>query len=274
MKAIRRLLILISALFLISITYADIDFKYVYTIPEYMGAIINPDDLRPYIASDSVEVRIKACVRLGEIKNNSSFELLKEAFEKEPYQAGSEVPNAVRYYSLISIGKINVSQSENYLKEVARKHMKAKYDLNTSGDSIMVIYGALEGLFKINSKSSVAFIDSVFGNENFDWMVRYQAHIFLTKSILKSYEYKSASDTANFLITALSSNIGNDKMWTEAGEINVNFITSGSYKVVLYEYGETLHPYLTDYINGLSLDNPAKPVFERIRNDIISNLPK
>jgi len=265
---------LIILIVLLSIAHADIDDNYKYVVSDSIKTVSDSDGLRKFIYSDNTNERIQACIRLGEVADKSSLDLLIEAFDKEPYRSGNEVGKGVKYYSLVSIGKIGRQKAEGFLINIIQQYSKQEYSFWGSADTLNTIKGALEGLYELASNSAVAFFDSTFKNETYYWLIRETAHIYLVQSYLRSDAFRTASDSASYLINELYKVIGNDKMWTEDGKINVNFITSGSYGFLLFQYGKSIFPYLSDYISGLALDNPKRTVLERLKNNIKDNLPK
>jgi len=269
--------VIVTSIFLIVLTliaYPDIDPSYQYKVPQYMKAISTAEGLRDYIYSKDFSEKITATMRLGEIKSYKSMELLKEAFNKEAYRPGNEVGKGVKFYSLISIGKIDMPESEIFLKNVAKSYSKSNYDFWGSSDSIMTVQGAVEGLYVLGSSSAIAFLDSLFNDENYDRTIRLMAHIYCTKSYLRSGAFRTVSDSASYLINELYKVIGNDKMWTEDGKINVNYITSGSYSSIIYRNGAMVLPYLSKFISELNLDDPKRPRLEKLKENIENNLPR
>ena len=260
--------------------YADIDTSYKYVIPESVQVLTTASQLTAYINSESARDRIIAAIKLGDIKTAESFELLKQAIEREPCMPGIDIPKGVKYYALISIGKLGTPAAEDYLINFIKSYSKKEYlshftgkgYLNATQDTLLSILGALDGLEIISSPTAVSFFNSTFNNEYYYWPIRGFAFVRLLRATLKNDNFHTGADTANFLIDGYIKTIGVDDMWSEDAVINVNFITGDNFKFLLYQYKKTTLPYIIDKINSLTPDDPVRIDLEKMRNNIEANM--
>ena len=256
-----------------SFAYGSIDPDYEYKIPEYMKSISDAGGLRDYIYGDKYEDRVTACLRLGEIGGEPALRLLKEAFEKEPYQLGIEAAKGVKFHALASIGKIGRKEAEDYLNSIIDNYAKPTYKSQNHADSIMILMGAYEGLYEIGSKSAIATLEAVYNNKELFWLVRSIADLTVLKHRLRAEQIKTAADTANFLIDQLRPYDEYPKQLDENFKTRDENLKYYNVRFWLYQFRKITLPYLEEYLSELPYDNTKAVDLRKLRESMIANPP-
>ncbi|MCP4634414.1 MAG: hypothetical protein GY855_15915 [candidate division Zixibacteria bacterium] len=261
-----RILILLLVLlfaFQYNLVLAVVDLNYKYVIPDSMKTTEDFSKLRSYLSSKWDTERVGACLRLTEIGGEQASELLKEAFEKEPYKLGSEPTDGVNYYALLGIGKIGGLRAEEYLNSIIEKYVRPKYNRGNHADTITTINGALDGLFEIGSESSISTIDKVYKSKDIYWLVRSFAYKRLLMHQLRSEDINTSADTANFFVNELRNCEEYPKHNDDKSNVRAAYIEYYSIRYLIYIYKKITLPYLDEYISGLP-DNEIRT--EDLRN--------
>ncbi len=271
-----RFILVVFAIY-VTTAHADFDTKYQVAVPESIQSITLAEQLRVYIDSDNYVNRVAACIRLGEIKGQDAFELLKYAFDKEPFREGMELPDGVRYYALVNIGRCNASDAEALLVDIAlhySNNIDPSPDRHLSADSLSVVRGAFRGLSEIGNASVVAALDSVFNNRDLYWLIRSFAQLDILRHELKDYSIKTASDTTVFLIAKLDIPGAPFKQFNSDGTINTGFMIEQNILYLLYEYRKVTYQYISDFIIDLPAGDPKAALLEALIGDIENNPPQ
>ncbi len=274
--------ILCSVLFLIAIiglnpVIADYDDNQRIEIPDSVLVLTSPSDLENFIKSQSPIDRIVACKRLGQIKGESAYHLLVEAFNNEPGSAAIEGPRGVKYYALVNIARTEVPEAEEFLKRISSQ-MAGQIETIPQGfvsnDLIVALEGAFDGLLLLGTDSAVDYLEEVFNNERYYWLIRQLAYVNILRYDLRKGDYGTASDTTDFLLDIFTQAGSKIAMYDSSGNFNVNYILNGSSGYLLFEYRATALPYLSDYILHLAPNDPMLPRLRKLETDMINNPPR
>jgi hypothetical protein len=245
-------------------------------IPDSVKSIENAQSLQKYIDSKLESDRVAACIRLGEIGGRDSYELLLETFENEPVKGDMDSYMGVKYYSLASMGRTGIDEAQDYLIEMAWEysaHLQPLSPYSEVNDSLSVIEGALEGLYQFGSPTAIACLDSIFQSEEYYWLVRSRANLMLLKYELRNDSISTSSDTARFLINRLDKSGGPFGQFESDGSISRGFIVQNNIFSMVYDLKAITLPYLTDFVSGLSDDDPRIASLKRLMTDMENNPP-
>ncbi len=256
---------------------ADFDSHLKIEIPDSVSFLVSSSDLENFIRSENPIDRIVACQRLGQIKGESAYHLLVEAFNNEPGRPAIEAPRGVKYYALINIAKTEVPEVEDFLKKVST-HLAGQIEIIPQGfvpvDIITALEGAFDGLLDLGTDSAINYLKGIFNNERYYWMIRQLAHMNILRYELKKGDYATASDTTNFLLNLHTKAGSKIALYDSTGNFDVNYILNGSSGFLLFEYRRTTLPYLSDYILQLDADDPMLPLLKQMETDMINNPPR
>jgi hypothetical protein len=273
-----RILITVIAFTILSLPVeADFDPSVRPSIPDSLISISTVDKLLPYVHSGDETDRIAACMKLGEIGGLEAFQILVEIFEKEPFRPGIELPNGVRYYSLMAMGKIGVPEAESFLINIATEyssHIDFSPKIHISADSFTVIQGAFDGLLELGTGSAIKFLESVYENDNFFWQIRTMAYTNILKYELKDKKYAATSDTSNLLLSLLTESDSQASLFDKEGNIDENYITQASTRFLLYNYRSSTLPFISEYILELPAGDPILPILRKLESNMTNNIPK
>jgi hypothetical protein len=277
-KMLRKLCfaLLLIGILNINPVMADYDPRFKIEIPDSVKALDSPLDLKNFINSENPKDRIVACKRLGQIKGKSAYNLLVEAFNNEAGDPSIEAPRGVKYYAPLNIARTGVPQAEDFLKELSTKlagQIEAIPQGFVSTDIISALEGSFNGLLELGTGSSIDFLHEVFNNERYYWLIRQIAHMNISRYELKRSDYATASDTTDFLLDIFMKAGGEEAMYDSTGNIDVNFILRSSSKFLLYDYSNTILPYLSNYILQLKSDDPMLPMLRKMETNMINNPP-
>ena len=265
------------AIFGLNPVMADYDSHLKIEIPDSVSVMVSPSDLENLARSENPLDRIVACKRLGQIKGESAYRLLVEAFNNEPGRPVIEAPRGVKYFALVNIAKTGVPEAEKFLKKVST-HLAGQIEIIPQGfvpvDIITALEGAFDGLLDLGTDSAINYLKGIFNNERYYWMIRQLAHINILRYELKKGDYTTASDTTDFLLNLLTRAGSKIALYDSAGNFDVNYILNGSSGFLLFEYRRTTLPYLSDYFLQLDADDPMLPLLKQMETDMINNPTK
>jgi hypothetical protein len=207
---------------------ADLIDNQIELMPDYILKCTNNDSLIALLDRGNDLERVSACVRMGEIGSKIFYRPLLNAFENEKYRAGLDRPYGVKYYSLLSIEKIEKAQSEELLINISKRHLLniTRPDIDFIGDTMQVIYASFEALERIGSNSAQRYLDSISSCENIYWDIRAYANLSSMRINLADQKYATKSDTSQFLFTKLDSVGGPHRQFDSSGNINMSFIVA------------------------------------------------
>jgi hypothetical protein len=266
--------LLITGIFNLNLVMADYDPRFKIEIPDSVMALNSASDLKSFISSKNPLDRIVACKRLGQIKGETAYNLLVEAFNNEPGDPSIEAPRGVKYYAPLNIARTGVPQAEDFLKELSARlagQIEAIPRGFVSTDIISALDGSFNGLLELGTDSSIDFLQGVFNNKGYYWLIRRLAYINILKYELKRNEYATASDTTDYLLDIITKAGGEEAMYDTTGNIDPNFILHSSSKFLLYKYSNTILPYLSNYILHLKPDDPMLPKLRKMETNMINN---
>ena len=243
-------------------------------IPAYIQAISNPEELRRLLDNPDLKDKLAAYVRLGEIGGEAELPLLKEVFDSEPYFLGIEAIPGVKYYSLISIGKIGGPAAEEFLRDVVvalAPNIKAGTNSFTRADSLITIVAALEGLGEITTPSVGAFLDSVFNYVDNNWVVRSTANLEALKiELKKNNTLGTAADTARFMLEKWQSVPWVERQFSTAG-VNPDYLIRDNLEALIYQYRGITLPYVAALEKEMSAENPKLGALKKLRERMEAN---
>jgi len=207
-------------------------------------------------------------MRLGEIGGEAELPLLMGVFNSEPYYSAIEVISHVKYYSLISMGKIGGATAEEFLRKVVNSlspNIRARTNSFTRADSLATIVGALEGLGKIGTPSVGAFLDSVFHNADNTWVVRSSANLEALKIELKNNRaLATAADTASFLLDKWRAVPWAEKQFSAAGVVP-DYLVRDHLEALIFEYRAFMLPHVRALESEMAMDNPKAAALAKLR---------
>jgi hypothetical protein len=269
--------IMIFALFIIgAVSKAQQIINYTPIIPLNIKAISNSKSLQPFIFSNNSDTSIGACLRFGEIGNQKDIPILIEIFNKRPYNTGIDTGPDLKYYILLSIGKIGGPTAEEYLKTTVRaiSNKINPYEHSfTRSDSLITVGAACNGLSEIGSRSARAFLDSVFHNNGYISVIRSKAQMAILNIDLKNREFRVADDTALFLIEKWKEVPWAEHEYISPGVVDSNFLIRRNIESLLFKYRSYTLPYIGDLINKSNIGAPKITVLHQLKKQMEQNPP-
>jgi hypothetical protein len=244
--------------------------------PRHIMESQNAESLISFLSSAKEIERDAACNRIGELGDKIFVESLMRAFENEKIRTGIDLPYGVKYYSLISIGKIGGSTAEVSIRKIVRNHLlySLRPDQNSTSDTILVLIGAFEALSEIKTNSARMFLDSLYEDENLYWLIRSMANLNSMRIKLAGVNYFTKADTAQFLIVHLDSLGGPLRQFDDEGCINDSFIVANNIESLIYEYRSWMIPFWDNYIDSLIQKDPRLSGLRKFKKIMESNPPQ
>jgi hypothetical protein len=234
-------------------------------LPPYIQAITKSDSLNIYLNSQQAKDKIAACIRLGEIGDENDINKLIFIVNNDPYLNSIDVVSQLRYYSILSIGKIGGSKAETFLRKLIDTisfKIKAGTNSFTRADSLNTVVAAIEGLSESGIISNKLFLDSVFNNNENNWLVRSRANLSSLKIEFKNNtSLKNANDTSQFLISKWRNVPWETTQFSTQG-VNVDYLVRINIETLLYDYRSSTLPYLIAYEKTM---NPLDPRTETLK---------
>lgn len=241
--------------------------------PRYILESFNSDSLATFLSSDSEIDRIAACIRIGELGEKKYYPTLLATLEREPYRTGLDLHYGVKYHSLIAMAKAGEADAEETIKRIAARHLIKRNDVDrqVTSDTILVLQGAFDALGLIASEDAKEFLDSVFKDNSVYWPIRSMANYNYWKIGVADTSISSKADTANFLFSHLDDFRGPNQQFESDGSINAVFLNENNIRTIIYENRGWIIPYLNDYVNSISIDDPYRHSILGLKTDMERN---
>jgi hypothetical protein len=269
----KPIMVILSLLILSSYPKADIFETRRIERPNIIMEYSDPDSLVALLNCSDESVKVAACKRLGEIGEKRNLNDLYSAFQKEIYRDGIDLPYGIKYYAPISMANIGGRDAEEMIKGIASGHLikTRRVDLFSTRDTIAALSGSFFALSKIASISAHAYLDSVFEDRQAYWFIRSLANLNAIRIELAKDSLATKADTAQLLMSRLDSLGGPHRQFDDKGEINDVFIKAHNIRLLIYEFRGWITPFLNDYIDSLSQNDPKLPSILQLQTNIERN---
>lgn len=254
-------LIFASSLVIANALYAQHPFKRL-RLPDIYKNSSSVEMLADSIKSIDEGARVYSVIRLGQIGDEASIAILKEAYQNEPhYSAITDRSYGVKYYSLLSIGKIGGPKAISFFNELSSKLLsdnivrtfKPNYYL--FGDTLDIFAGLCKGMVSTGYTPYENKFLELFDDSQISPRLREISYQSYLEMLLKQSQYASFQDSVDFLL-------GQKKLVTGIPSFDSsNVRTSESIKNyalfgLLIEYGKQDPTAIQVYKSKLSSGDP------------------
>ncbi|UCC81108.1 MAG: HEAT repeat domain-containing protein [Candidatus Zixiibacteriota bacterium] len=270
-----RILVLITlSLSLIpAISYGDNAFRLI-EVPDFFKNTNSIKVLSDSLKSTREDTRRYSAIRLGELKDPSAINALKEAYDNEPYHYRIDYGYSVGYYCLRSVGSIGGPQAEQVLNDLAS--MIFVYDVIGKNrvhydDTLYIIHGLFEAIVEIKGYEDAKYFLDMALDSNIYYLEREKAYESYLRVYIKNPSFLSYADSMNYLLDEKKNTYRAPK-FNNDNERTMDYIKDEALHSLIIKYGEKDPGIIDLYGNNLAPDDPYADSLEILKRRVENRL--